>query len=335
MSESLRIATFNLESLDDRPDLEVPLSARIRILRPQLQRLEADVLCLQEVNGQHPPGGGERRLLALDRLLAETPYAGYHRAVSPRVAGPEEDAAAASHGVDAVHNLVILSRFEIERSEALHHRLVLPPLYRSMTARPPEREPRPVVWDRPILHATLELPDGRRLHVVNLHLRAPLAAPIAGQKHDALRWKSISGWAEGFYIATMKRAGQALETRLLVERIFDAEPDALIAVCGDFNAEARQTPLRTIRGDAGDTGNPSLEARALVPLERAVPDARRFSVVHGGRPEMLDHMLVSRPLFRCCEAVAVHNEDLGDELTDTGPQSHHAPLVAGFDLDRA
>jgi len=333
MPGSLRIATFNLESLDDRPDLEVPLAARIRTLRPQLRRLEADVLCLQEVNGQHPPGGGERRLLALDRLLEETPYADFHRAYSRRVSYPEAEDPAAPCGADAVHNLVILSRFAIDRSEALHHRLVLPPRYRSVTAQPPENEAQPVVWDRPILYATLCLPGGPRLHVVNLHLRAPLAAPVAGQKHDALRWKTIAGWAEGFYIATMKRAGQALEARLLVERIFDEEPDALIAVCGDFNAEERQTPLRTLRGDVGDTGNRELEPRALVPLDHALPEGRRFSVVHGGRHQMLDHMLVSPRLLRHCRSVEVDNENLGDELIDIGPQSHHAPLAASFDLD--
>jgi endonuclease/exonuclease/phosphatase family metal-dependent hydrolase len=335
MSGSLRIATFNLESLDDRPDLEVSLAERVRILRPQLRRLEADVLCLQEVNGQRPPGGGERRLLALDRLLEETPYAGFHRAYSRRVPHPQDAAEAAPCGVDAVHNLVILSRFPLERSEMLHHALVPPPRYRSMTARPAEGDAQPVVWDRPILYAALRLPDGPCLHVVNLHLRAPLAAPVAGQKHDALRWKSIAGWAEGFYIATLKRAGQALEARLLVERIFDEDPEALIAVCGDFNAEERQTPLRTLRGDVADTGNPDLAARALVPLERALPEARRYSVVHGGRPEMLDHMLVSPGLRRLCRSVEVDNEDLVDELSDLGPESHHAPLAAGFDLDGA
>ena len=49
---SLRIATFNLENLDDRPDLDPPLEARIAVLRPQLLRLKADILCLQEVDGQ-------------------------------------------------------------------------------------------------------------------------------------------------------------------------------------------------------------------------------------------------------------------------------------------
>ena len=329
MPQPLRIATFNLESLDDRPDVEPPLAARIAVLRPQLLRLEADVLCLQEVNGQRPTGGGPRQLLALERLLAETPYAGFHLISSSRVSGPDSEP---ERGADAVHNLVILSRHRFGSTEELRHHLVEPPAYRPKTARPAVEREQTIEWDRPILGAAIELPGRRRLHVVNLHLRAPLAAPVPGQKKDSLTWRSVSGWAEGFFLATVKRAGQALETRLFIERIFDHDAQALVAVCGDFNAEERQTPLRTIRGDPADTGNAALEARALVPLERTLPASQRFSVVHGGHKEMLDHVLVSRALLDCYRHVEVHNKGLADELTDAGPASHHAPLVAEFAL---
>ncbi|MCH8809143.1 MAG: endonuclease/exonuclease/phosphatase family protein [Proteobacteria bacterium] len=329
MPQPLRIATFNLESLDDRPDVAPPLAARIAVLRPQLLRLKADVLCLQEVNGQRPPGGGPRQLLALERLLAETPYAGFHLISSSRVSGPDSEA---ERGADAVHNLVILSRHPFGSTEELRHHLVEPPTYRPKTARPAVEREQAIEWDRPILAAAIELAAGRRLHVVNLHLRAPLAAPVPGQKKDAHTWRSVSGWAEGFFLATVKRAGQALETRLFIERIFDHDARALVAVCGDFNAEERQTPLRTIRADSADTGNAALAGRALVPLERTLPASQRFSVVHGGHKEMLDHVLVSRALLDCYRHVEVHNEGLADELSDAGPASHHAPLVAEFAL---
>ena len=41
----MRIASFNIENLTDRPGADVPLAARLDILRPQLERLDADILC--------------------------------------------------------------------------------------------------------------------------------------------------------------------------------------------------------------------------------------------------------------------------------------------------
>jgi endonuclease/exonuclease/phosphatase family metal-dependent hydrolase len=196
------------------------------------------------------------------------------------------------------------------------------------------------MWDRPLLHAVVELDDGRLLHIINLHLRAPLAVPVEGQKTGAFSWKTTSGWAEGFYLASMKRSGQALETRLLIDKIFDREKDALIMVCGDFNADERETPTRILCGDIEDTGNGDLAKRMLVPLERALPQSRRYTVIHRGRKHMLDHMLVSRALLANFEKLDVQNEALGDELVaytaiGNSPESYHAPIVAEFNFARS
>jgi endonuclease/exonuclease/phosphatase family metal-dependent hydrolase len=197
--------------------------------------------------------------------------------------------------------------------------------------------PQEIIWDRPLLKAAIRLPSGRGIHVVNLHLRASLAAQIAGQKENAFTWRSVGGWAEGFFITSVKRSGQALEARLLVERIFDLEPEALIAVCGDFNAVQEEMPLRTIMGDVEDTGNGHLAGRSLVPLERALPSTQRYSVLHHGRKVMLDHILISRALLAHFRHMEVHNEALGDELVayatvSHSPESYHAPVVAAFEL---
>lgn len=68
----MRIASFNLENFDDDPKSSVTLTERIAVMRPQLERLRADVLCLQEVNGQKT-NDQPRVLLALDKLLENTP----------------------------------------------------------------------------------------------------------------------------------------------------------------------------------------------------------------------------------------------------------------------
>jgi endonuclease/exonuclease/phosphatase family metal-dependent hydrolase len=328
MATTLRIATFNLENLRDDADADPPLDARIRVLRPQLERLAADVLCLQEVDGQDPPGGGPRGLRALDRLLAGTRYADYHRVASHSPSGP-------ARGAADRHNLVILSRFSVRESGQIRHDLLPPASYRPVTAQPPSEAAHDLTWDRPCVHATLELPDGRPLYVVDLHLRAPLAASVPGQKEAAFVWRSVPGWAEGFFMATVKRVGQATEARMLVDRFLDADPDALICVAGDCNAEEREMPLRVLHADPDDTGNAALAPRSLVNLEHRVPAEQRFTVRHGGRALMLDHILASRALADTITDVTIHNAGLGDELVahaaaHHSPESYHAPMVAEF-----
>jgi len=230
---------------------------------------------------------------------------------------------------------VILSRLPIRAHGELRHDLVPPPSYRPVTADPPAQEPQPVEWERPLLRAEIELPGGRVLHLLNLHLKSAFPAFIKGQKLDSFTWKTVAGWAEGSFLAAIKRTGQALEARIFVDRLLDQDPGALVAVCGDFNAEERETSVEILRGDEENTGNGALAMRVLVPLERSMPPSQRYSVVHGGRPEMLDHLLVSRTLLAFHRGSEIHNETLGDELVAFAavrgsPESYHAPMVAEF-----
>ena len=326
----IRIATFNLENLDSRPHDPARLERRIAALRPQLLRLDADVLCLQEVSasGRHPQEG--RTLSALEGLLADTPYAAFARVVSsgPHGTGPAD-----------VHNLVTLSRWPPAETREIRHELVPPLHYVPVTTNEQPAAPGDGRFDRPVLYVRVVLPNGAALHVLNVHLRSPLAAPIAGQKASPLAWRSTAGWAEGFFVAAMKRASQALEARLFVDRIFDAEPDARIALCGDFNADGREVPVRTLLADVDDMGNPDLTPRSLIALERGLPDAQRFSVRHAGHMVMLDHILVSRALLPWVTRTEVHNEALQDEIFDARsgppPGSFHAPVAAEFVVPEA
>jgi endonuclease/exonuclease/phosphatase family metal-dependent hydrolase len=322
-----RIATFNLENLGDSVGDEPALEHRIAALRPQLLRLDADILCLQEVNAQEVPGHG-RSLRALDALLQATPYAGYERAVTTSASGgkPRD-----------VQNLVILSRYPVTQSREYLNDLVPGPDYRPVCAEP-RGAAAPISWERPILHVTVALAGAAPLHVINLHLRAPLPSFIPGQKLEAFVWKSVGAWAEGMFIAEIKRTGQALEARLLIDRLFDANPRASIAVLGDFNADGREAPLKILRGDVDETGNAALANRVLTPLELSLPADRRFSVLHYGHPLMLDHIMVSQSLLGRFRRAEIHNELLTDELLaffarrrDAG--SFHAPVVAEFTLD--
>ena len=106
----LNIATFNVENLDTSPDSDNPsLEERIPVLRGALSRLNANILCLQEVHGQELPGHTgnvpKRDLSALATVIRGTPYADYHRCSTLTSDVPYNE-----------RNLVILSEFPI-----VHH----------------------------------------------------------------------------------------------------------------------------------------------------------------------------------------------------------------------
>ena len=325
--KTFRIASYNLENLRASRKKGPPLEDRIQALRPQLLKTRADVLCLQEIDGQ-PDGTGKRSLQALDALLEGTPFEGFERTTT---------ISKSRGGARDKHNLVTVSRFPVVDQTQVRHDLIDAPLHRQITAVPALSEPQKIDWDRPFLHLALDLGGDRTLNIINLHLRAPRAAYVEGQKEDAEVWKSVPGWAEGFFIAAVKRAGQALEVRLFVDSLFDADKDALIAVVGDFNADDFETPVRTICGDADDICNPALVPRVLVPLENSVDASRRYSVIHGGHPRMLDHLLASPALRELYRETEVFNEGLLDELYSSDkdedlPGSFHAPVVSEFNL---
>lgn len=328
----MRVATFNIENLDDVADSKNPtLDERAPILRGMLERLDADVLCLQEVHGQelpeHTSANPKRNLSALDKILAGTDYAGYQRVHTVTSDGVPFDK----------RNLVILSRYPVDSWDQYKNDRIGKLMYRKVTADPPEPEAKDLTWERPILHAHLSLPELGNLHVLNLHLKSRLATSVAGRKVDSYTWNSAAGWAEGYFLSSIKRVGQALEVRVLLDKLFKDDPDANILICGDFNAEPGEVPVEAIAGRVENTNNPGLQSSVLVPCSRAIPETVRFSHLHHGHGNLLDHMLISQSLLPLFRGAEIYNENLHDESLpfsfDTKyPESDHAPFVAEFAL---
>lgn len=314
ISMRLRIATYNLENLDEMTD-----ARRAGALRQDMLRLDADVLCLQEINAQGTKS--DRSLAVLDALLSGTPYASYERAVTH-----SQNAAR----LRDTHNLVILSRLPILEKTLILHDFVKP--YNVISPSGISHEIR---FDRPMLYAQLQMRNGAALHVLNLHWRAPLPAFVPEGKDGPWRWRSTQAFAEGCWIALQKQAAQAYEARLFIDSIFNHNSDALILVAGDFNASGHELATRTVRADYADTGNPDLTARALRAVEASLPRKRRFSLIHGGERLMFDHILMSRSLQAQFIDADLYNGALPDELaayyTGHAPRaSFHAPLAASF-----
>ena len=80
------------------------------------------------------------------------------------------------------------------------------------------------------------------------------------------------------------------------------------------------------------SGERKEDARFLRALELRVPLDRRFSVIHAGKPTLIDHILASPTLARACVDVSILHQGLQDEVFVHEPNygSLHAPVVAFF-----
>ncbi|MCK7612375.1 endonuclease/exonuclease/phosphatase family protein [Roseibium sediminicola] len=323
----MKIATFNMESFgDDRHD-PAELAPRLDALRPKILELDADILCLQEVNAQKLKGMPARQFQALDLLLEATPYRSFHRATSERPSGK---------GPGDRHNLVILSRYPITRTESLYQAHAHPPHWQPKTAQPAYDRPQRIEFDRPVLKAEIDIGTGKPLHLFCVHLRAPIAAMIRGGKRPDRRWRSVSAWAEGYQLSVLKQTAQALELRLAVEDLFAEDRQAQIVLAGDFNATSETGTIRLLRADPDDTGSPELADHRLYQLDAALPPEKRKTVIHRGKGQALDHILASAEMAGRTTDLKVFNYDLQDEVLNNNGEdyagSYHAAMLAEFEI---
>jgi hypothetical protein len=313
----VRVATFNLENFDEtaagtRPSLD----ERIALMRPQILRLRADIVCFQEVNGQERPGQ-RRALLALPRLLEGTNLDGANLVSSLDSTG----------SIANQRNLVVATHHPILAHEQLLNDLVAEPRYRRLTAIPPDTDAVAVGIERPILHVTVDT-AAAVLHLINVHMKSKIPTDIPGQKVDNFTWRTADAWAEGSFLSSMKRMSQALEVRRLVDRILDAEPDQRHprrgAGVGDPRRGRGHRQRRPGRPDSGADREHRPRIRPLHPVPPRPPAAAR---PHARHPQPARPVPGLRDPQR---GAARRVRSLADDRKI--PESDHAPVVATFEF---
>lgn len=157
----LRIGTFNLENLDDIEGSSPSLQERIEILRPQIERMNADIICFQEIHGQETEGE-PRQLLALQKLLENTDYSSFN--IASTLTSENE--------VYDKRNLVVVSRYPISEIKQYINNFIPSLLYRKITSIPSEEEAKIIRWERPILYTKIDIRQDFKIHLINLHLRS-------------------------------------------------------------------------------------------------------------------------------------------------------------------
>ena len=129
--------------------------------------------------------------------------------------------------------------------------------------------------------------------------------------------------------AELTRAAQAAAVNDYIDRLLAANPDAMIAVAGDFNEFQFEEPLRVLTGEldfdgAQVTGGGT---EVLQNLTYLLAEEERYSALFEGNAQMIDHIFATLGLAEGAQIDAVHtNTILGNINAD------HDPILALFNI---
>lgn len=302
----MRIATFNLKDFfEPRSDDEAEVvRAKRAHVADRLREADADVVALQEV-GSVP---------LLQSLVDEEARALGYTTVH---AGPAD-----KRGIGCA----ILGRLPVVHTRVVAATTLTFPRFVASDPSPyalPQR--------RPLVHVRFDAGPVGPVDVFTVHFKSRLAKPMQDETGAAVWDRSPRGLGEAYARSWVMRTAEALHARGEIDAIFDADPNACIIVMGDFNDTVDSLPTRIVRANLPDVEL----GRVLHSCTDVIPAERRYSILHGGKPDLLDHVLVSPALAARLTDARILNETLRDHgpyAADIplAPDSDHAMVVATF-----
>ena len=294
---SFSLATYNLLDLFD--DDEGHVSGKVTALSPIVRRLNADVIAFQEVASD----------AAFARLLAASGVVG-----GTVIHGTRD---ARGIGSSLVSRLPVLEQAILVTDELPFPRFFsndAPPFGRRLPLR------------RGFVSALVDAGDFGRVRVLVAHLKSGRGVPLKDADGAPVDASTLAEWGECDLRALVWRSAEALFLRRAVDAAFARGDAQHVAVLGDMNDVSGSFPLRLIRG-RGEHG--------LSEVADTIARDKRFSTLHRGDAEAIDHILVSNEMFARLDSARFLNEGLLDlsTLPLDAPRPHgsdHAPLVAHF-----
>ncbi len=185
----------------------------------------------------------------------------------------------------------------------------------------------PRIWSRrDFVHMEMVW-NGKKLHVVGVHIKANFLMPEKDVVGEAHPMKTQITAADGLIRSEVFRFSQAKKLRELIDTFFMADPDVLVIVGGDYNAEENYAVYRIIQGVINDAPDTLIEAGTKIEQEK------RFSSLSTtlGRKRLLDHILISKNLEQYLSNVQILNENISSTKnvapTPTLIGSDHAPVI--------
>ncbi len=155
---------------------------------------------------------------------------------------------------------------------------------------------------RDVLEAELRPAEGVRLSVFVVHFKSKRDGP---NDPDSVKWRT---------------AEMLALRRIIAERLAE-DPDAMIAVVGDFNDTPGSAPLDALTGSADKPG-------VLVDVTASLPPDKRITYLRQPYRSQVDYVMASPALARCF----VPGSAKVVQVTDMMEASDHAPVIATFAL---
>lgn len=298
----LRVATYNVLNLFDGQNAAESkvISDKIEFLAARILESEADVVGLQEI-------GSEKLLEELVLSLQK------HASYTHRVVGTPD--------VRGIRNALV-SRLPFKSSQVLTSpHLEFP---RFVEGDPPPFGAR-LPLRRGVVQAEVDAGDLGSVDVLVVHFKSGRGVPLRTAAGEPIPPVVSRDYGEATVRALVFRAAEALFVRGAVDALL-ADPLKKVAVIGDFNDVIDSVPVRIIRG-----GGPML----LQSCTELVSKEKRFTVMHGGNRNTIDHILVSQEMRNRLKNCGILNELLHDH--DAGysdaprADSDHALVVASFE----
>ncbi|MEU7905070.1 endonuclease/exonuclease/phosphatase family protein [Actinoplanes sp. NPDC049118] len=319
----ITVGTWNLENLfwpDDEfgPDDKAVYDGKLAALAATINAAGPDVLGLQEV-------GQPEALADLVALLDGD----WHTVLSTRF----EPRRPIRVGVISRHPLQVVT-----------DTAVFAPLLRPVQGGD---EPRKTVsgMGRGVLGVDVDLPGGQRVTMLVCHLKSKLLSFPGPNGASRFSPRNEAERARYAAYALYRRTAEAVTVRVAVDDLLHGAGQRPLVLVGDLNDEPSAATTQILYGPPGsqlgtagfsrpDRGDDS-RLWSLAPL---IPEETRFSRVYQGRPELIDHILVSHALLdRVREVRTVTDRRLpsvGDDPAErrSAPDSDHAPIFATIDV---
>ncbi|MGV3653551.1 MAG: endonuclease/exonuclease/phosphatase family protein [Noviherbaspirillum sp.] len=311
MQQEIRFATFNVLNLalpglrfydNLEPYTPAEYEAKVEWIARQIDRLDADVLGLQEVFSQ----AAVKDVLARTKKYRDAQHLGFDPDPSGRF----------------TPSVALVSRLPLAAAPAVYTELP-----RRLAIPLPEVDEAMTRFTRPVLHVPVTAPGGTAIHVFVVHLKSKRPDFRNGKSEE-------SQYGVAQLRSLIRRSGEALGLRYLLTD-FAAGKRVPLVVMGDFNdvagAMATQLVLGTGRPVAAGFDDRMFDSQGIQAAPCAVR-APAFTHLRDGVGEVIDHILVSEDFHPASShaigevmEVSYMNDHL--ELGETAGSDHGAVLA--------